>query len=132
MVCPSGANAVATGWLPSVPSGQVSIFSSLARRLPASTSEMESAWPFATASSFSSGLSARADGARPTGTSRVEKSCASIAVSVPETDEPVRGSVATIEPLDGATVSDFTGRHPPRLVTKTCVRDATTPNDDSR
>ena len=44
-----------------------------ARRVPVSTSEIESEWPFATATSFSSGLSARADGARPTATSRVGK-----------------------------------------------------------
>src|SRR5712692_5946122 len=68
------------------------------------------------------------EGARPTATSRVEKSSASIAVSVPELDEPVVASVVIIDPLLGATVSDEAGRRPPRLVTKMFLEETATAN----
>src|SRR5436190_449506 len=100
-VPPSGANATATGWLPSVPSGQVSILTSPARSVFVSTSEMESECPLATAASFPSGLSAIPEGASPTGRCRVEKSFASITLIVPEIDEPVTESVAINDPLLG-------------------------------
>ena len=70
-----------------------------------STMETESEWPLETASSFSSGLRIRCEGARPTGTSLTARVSASITLRVPETVDPVTGSVATSEPLEGATVS---------------------------
>src|SRR5690349_21817579 len=66
------------------------------------------------------------EGAKPTATSRVEKLSASIALSVPDLDEPVMESVAIIDPLLGATVSDEAGRRPPRLVTKILLEEIAT------
>ena len=43
-------------------------------------------------------------------------------LTVPETEEPVIGSVRICEPLDGATVSEARGLRPPRLVTKMVLR----------
>ena len=74
--------------------------------------------PFATAKCFSSGLNAIAEGARPTSTSRTEKSFESITLSVPVELDPVFGSLATFDPLEGASVSDDFGLRPPRFDTK--------------
>ena len=87
-------------------------------RLFASMSETVSECPFATANCFSSGLNAIADGARPTSISRTEKSFALITLSVPDALDPVFGSLATCDPLDGASVSEDFGLRPARFETK--------------
>ena len=53
------------GWLPSAASGNVGNLHLGARSVAVSTSEMESAWPLATASSLPSGLSGNCEGAEP-------------------------------------------------------------------
>src|SRR5207249_7022875 len=98
-VLPSGANAWPIGWLPIAASGYVGTFTSVRSSVLVSSSETESEWLLATASVRSSGLRVNCEGARPTGASTTASVSASTRLSVPETEEPVTGSVTTFEPL---------------------------------